>query len=89
MDGRLVALNRPASEDESSTLGLAECKALFGEEGFATIEGADEDDSEVPAEIWRAFLFLTLAALVTEAFLVMPGRTSSMSGLSESHGGEA
>ena len=89
VDGRLVALNRPAAEDESSTLGLDECRALFGERNLATLEGSDEKSSEIPAEIWRAFLFLTLAALVAEAFLVMPNRESSEGGLGEHQGSEA
>ena len=89
VDGRLVALNRPVAEDESSTLGLDECRALFGERNLATLEGADESSSEIPAEIWRAFLFLTLAALLAEAFLVMPNRESSEGGLGESQESKA
>ncbi|MFP6900050.1 MAG: hypothetical protein VCA36_03850, partial [Opitutales bacterium] len=77
IDGRLVALNRPASEDQSSTLDLAECKALLGEKTLAAIEGVSGGSSDVPAEIWRIFLFLTLAALLIEALLVMPGRDSA------------
>jgi hypothetical protein len=88
IDGQLVALNRPVLEDESTTLTLAECKGLLGE-GLSTLEGASEKSSEIPAEIWRAFLFLTLAALLVEALLVMPNREEDTVRFGRKREGEA
>jgi hypothetical protein len=71
INGQLVALNRPALEDDTATLTLKQCKGLLSEE-LSALQGTSDQSSEIPAEIWRAFLFLTLGALVVEALLVLP-----------------
>ena len=47
---------------------------MLGEESILTVEDTGSGSLEVPAEIWRWFLFLTLGALMIEALLVLPGR---------------
>jgi hypothetical protein len=89
IDGRLVALNRPDSEDDSSVLELSQCKAMLGEKSLSSSGGSGNENSEVPAEIWRNFLFLTLAALVVEAILVIPSREDAASAITQKQGKKA
>ena len=69
-----MALNRPTAEDDANILELAECKAMLGEKSLSSSEVTGDETAEIPAEIWRNFLFLTLAALIVEALLVIPNR---------------
>ncbi len=71
---RLVALNRPPSEDEARTLSTATVNALFTGLDFHVITDTLEDRGSLTNEIWRTFLLILAAALVGEALLTLPPR---------------
>ena len=88
INGQLVALNRPVLEDDKATLTLKQCKGLLSEE-LSTLQGTSDQSSEIPAEIWRSFLFLTLGALVVEALLVLPKKEKSNAPMGRKQEGRA
>ena len=71
---RLVALNRPPSEDEARTLSTAAVNALFAGLDFHVITDTLEDRGSLTNEVWRTFLLIVAAALVGEALLTLPPR---------------
>lgn len=91
INGQLAAVNRPPAENASNTLQAEQCKDLLGEESILTVEDTGSGSLEVPAEVWRWFLFLTLAALMVEALLVLPSRKKpeAASGLAKHQEGTA
>lgn len=78
-DERLLALNRPASEDLPARLSTAALGELFAGLDFRIIEDAIQDEDSLASEIWRTFLFLMAAALILEALLSMPPRRAAAS----------
>lgn len=72
--GVLLAVNRSAQEDAAPPLPDATVDALFEGVSYRRIDDALGDDSSLASEIWRAFLFAMLIALVLEAVLCLPAR---------------
>lgn len=75
-DTRLVALNRPLSEDFPKILTTEAVDELFAGLDHRIIEDSVDDERSLASEIWRTFLFLMAAALVLEALLSLPSRKS-------------
>ena len=69
---RLIALNRPASEDIPVLLATTTVEELFVGLDHRIIEDTVEDESSLASEIWRTFLFLMAIAIILEAVLSMP-----------------
>ena len=71
-EDRLIALNRPTSEDVPDLLPTTTIEELFAGLDHRIIEETVEDESSLASEIWRTFLFLMAIALLLEAVLSMP-----------------
>lgn len=69
---QLLALNRPASEDDAALRPTASLTELFGDVDVVTAEvsgAAAKDDGGLLEEIWRVFMALALIGLLAEALL--------------------
>ncbi len=71
---RLIALNRPASEDQPAILSAPEVNELFVGLDFRLLTDNLEDSRDLTNEVWRTFLMAMALALVAEALLCMPPR---------------
>ncbi len=71
---KLVALNRPASEDRMETLSNSSLDELFTGLEFRRIEDTLEDQGSLVSEVWRTFLILMALFVVGEAALCLPGK---------------
>ncbi len=69
---RLLAVNRPAAEDEPHTLADARVAELFHGLNFDRVDDQAGSLSSLVQEIWRLFLATMLVALVMEAALCLP-----------------
>lgn len=71
-DDRLIAVNRPATEDETRVLSDARVKELFKGLNYARVDDQAGSDQSLIQEIWRLFLISMLISLVAEAALCLP-----------------
>ena len=71
---KLVALNRPLSEDGSSVVATKTLEELFTGLEFRHISDELESEKSLTSEVWRTFLWLMAAAIIGEALLCMPAR---------------
>jgi hypothetical protein len=71
---RLLALNRPASEDTPETISLSALGELFAGLDFHIVTTTLEDTHSITNEVWRTFLFAMALALLGEALLCLPSR---------------
>ena len=69
---RLLAVNRPAAEDETRILADARVTELFRGLDFVRVNDQAGSLSSLIQEIWRAFMTLMLIALILEAALCLP-----------------
>ncbi len=69
---RLVALNRPPSEDQPATLAPGNLNDLFAGLDFHVVNDTLESGRSLTNEVWRTFLFLAALAIIGEALLCMP-----------------
>jgi hypothetical protein len=71
---RLLAVNRPASEDDPEIIDSDEARKLFGDLPVQTLEERRLETGQLQGEIWRVFVFAMLLFLVAEAILILPPR---------------
>jgi hypothetical protein len=71
---RLLAVNRPAAEDERAILDTSQVSQLFGALSFQMLEDRHSSNTPLQGEIWRMLLFGMLLFLLVEGLLVLPGR---------------
>jgi hypothetical protein len=69
---RLLAVNRPAAEDNAQVLPAARVDALFRGLNYTRVEDQAGSLASLVQEIWRAFLVAMLVALILEAVLCLP-----------------
>jgi len=69
---RLVAVNRPESEDDRTVMDAESATALFGDLSVKLWEETRSRDDRSQGEIWRLILGAMLAFLLIEAFLILP-----------------
>jgi Aerotolerance regulator N-terminal len=69
---KLLAVNRPLSEDDARVLANPVVAELFGGLDFTRVDDLAGNGTSLIQEIWRMFLSLMLAALVLEALLCLP-----------------
>lgn len=74
---RLVAVNRPAAEDEPESVETGEAQRLFGALPFQMLAERQQQTDALQGEIWRLFLFAMLLFLLVEAALILPGRRTA------------
>jgi Aerotolerance regulator N-terminal len=73
---QLVALNRPLAEDRVEILSDDELSQTLSGLDFVQIRNATGSDDTLASEVWRTFLILMIVALLAEALLCVPGRSS-------------
>ncbi|MCS7048676.1 MAG: BatA domain-containing protein [Verrucomicrobiae bacterium] len=73
VSGRLVALNRPASEDEPGALAESELRAVFEPARVWWFDEAVEADSGAVSEVWWWFWLALVGLLLVESVLTMGG----------------
>src|SRR5579862_373215 len=80
--GRLVAVNRPAAEDEDETLEPGAARALFQPANVQLFEERRSQAGALQGEIWRGLLAAMLFILLAEALLSLPpaGQQKTLSG---------
>ncbi|MEX2112925.1 MAG: BatA domain-containing protein [Pirellulales bacterium] len=69
---RLLAVNRPAVEDNAQVLSDARADELFRGLNYVRVEDQAGNLSSLVQEIWRVFLLTMLVALIAEAVLCLP-----------------
>jgi hypothetical protein len=69
---RLVAVNRPADEDDPVRIAPSEARRLFAPLSTTLFTERGEGSDALQGEIWRALLFAMLIFLVGESFLSLP-----------------
>jgi hypothetical protein len=74
---RLVALNRPAAEDEAQRLSANDLNEIFAGLDFRVLTDSLEDGRSLTNEVWRTFLIAMALALLGEALLCLPSRQDS------------
>jgi hypothetical protein len=68
----LIAVNRPADEDDQDRVTPAEARQLFPPLRTFLFEERGDSATSLQGEIWRALLFAMLFFLVGESFLSLP-----------------
>ena len=71
-DRRLIALNRPASEDDNRVLNPEALETLLAGVDYRQINDEVGSGSSLASEVWRAFLIAMALALIAEAALCLP-----------------
>ncbi len=69
---RLVAVNRPADEDDPARITTADANRLFAPLNTFVFAEKGAGPEALQGEIWRALLFAMLIFLVGESFLSLP-----------------
>ncbi len=70
---RLLAINRPAREDEAGALDRVSLDRVLEGTGYTLFEQAGKgDDPSMARDVWRAFLVAMLCFLIAEALLCLP-----------------
>ncbi|MDF1811422.1 MAG: BatA domain-containing protein [Verrucomicrobiales bacterium] len=71
-EGKWLALNRPAGEDDLRILNDESLEDLFSGLDYRVIQDSINNRSSLAAEIWRVFLVAMALALIIEAALCLP-----------------
>lgn len=69
---RLLAVNRPAAEDDAKVLADQLVQALFAGLDFARVDDQAGSIGALIREVWRLFLASMIVALIVEAGLCLP-----------------
>lgn len=69
---RMVAVNRPASEDEPGVMEMQEARRLFEGLPFHLFQESQGTSEQMQSEFWRVFLFGMLLFLLAEGVLILP-----------------
>ena len=69
---RILAVNRPAAEDNAAVLDNARVADLFRGLDFVRVDDQAGNMQSLIQEVWRMFLFSMLAAMLVEAVLCLP-----------------
>ena len=69
---RLIAINRSVPEDDATLINDTKLESLFEGLVFERIDPESSQSGSLVEEAWRAFLIITLIAMVGEAILCLP-----------------
>src|SRR5690606_34538070 len=69
---RLVAVNRPAIEDDPGKLAETEAQELFGSLSMRLLQDPGAGTDRLQGEGWRFFVFAMLLFLLVEGYLLIP-----------------
>ncbi len=75
-DNQWWAVNRSADEDRSSVLSDTNVAALFRDLSIDRVDQTVGSSSSIVEEVWRAFLIIMLIAMIGEACLCLPRRST-------------
>jgi hypothetical protein len=70
--GKLVAVNRPARENDREMVDPAKAKTLLGSVPIYLFDEKQSGSARVQAELWRLFLIVMALCLVIEGILILP-----------------
>lgn len=84
-EDRLVALNRPGSEDSPGLVSPEALDSLFEGVEFRQISDELDSGSSLVSEVWRAFLIAMALALLVEAILCVPPKSEKAEPSAEFH----
>jgi hypothetical protein len=70
----LLAVNRPAVEEDRATLDSGQVQSLFGGLPVRMLEDRRASGDALQGEIWRLLLFGMLVFLLVEGWLVLPAQ---------------
>ncbi len=76
----LLAVNRPAEEDEPDVLETSELNRIFEGASFQLFSSGRNEKTALQGEVWRLFLFAMLFFLVAEGLLILPSRPATNGG---------
>ncbi|MBI1313205.1 hypothetical protein GC176_18085 [bacterium] len=86
---RLIALNRPASEDRLDVLSDEAISGLLSGLDYRVVTDQLDSGESLASEVWRAFLITMALALIVEAALCLPPkpefRPDAISGFRANH----
>ncbi|MDH3583440.1 MAG: hypothetical protein OER86_04420, partial [Phycisphaerae bacterium] len=80
VDERLLAVNRPATEDMAAVIDAPALQQLLSGLDYTQVSDEVGNEDSLASEIWRAFLVLMVVALVVEAVLCLPERAKVPAG---------
>jgi hypothetical protein len=69
---KMVAVNRPAREDDRELVDATRAKALLGPVPIYMFDERQSGSARVQSELWRLFLIIMALCLVVEGFLILP-----------------
>ena len=73
---RLVAVNRPASEDDMAIATKDDLDSMLEGTGYRLLDQAgNSSDPSLSTDMWRAFLIAVLFFLISEALLCLPKKS--------------
>lgn len=72
---RLIAVNRPAAENDPVSADPEELRQLFAGVKFQLFQEERTRTDMLQGEFWRVFLFAMLLFLLVEAILILPARS--------------
>ncbi len=73
---RLIAINRPAQEDNLEILPRESLDAVLTGTGYTLLDQAGQaNDPSLSRDVWRAFLIAVLLLLISEALLCLPKKS--------------
>lgn len=76
---RLLAVNRPATEDDPELVDPDDARKLFGDLPVQTLQER-HDTGALQGEIWRFFVYAMLLFLIAEGILILPARPVAAAG---------
>lgn len=77
LNDRLIALNRPATEDGLEILSRDALDTALTGTGYTLLEQAGQaNDPSLSRDVWRAFIIGVLFFLIAEALLCLPKKTT-------------
>lgn len=76
----VLAVNRPASEDERETLPVEEARRLFANLPIHLFHEPAQEKSALQGEVWRLFLAGMLTFLFVEGWLLLPSKRAELAG---------
>jgi hypothetical protein len=74
-DAKLIAINRPNTEDDPETINQETLRRLLSGVDFQLIKNSSDSERPLASEVWRWCAALLIVCLLLEAWMTMP-RTS-------------
>jgi len=71
---RLLAVNRPAAEDDPDVIDPEEARKLFVGLPVQTLDDRSTGVGQLQGEVWRLFVYAMLLFLIAEGILILPAR---------------